>query len=149
MAIHTELRAAPFDALAEVRHHEAALAMVGKVGALSLFIGRMRDFNEGREVQRLFLEHYPGMTEKHLHEICQRATEQWAALDILVLHRTGEIEPGDDMVLIAAWAAHRGDAIDTARFIIEDLKHKAPFWKKEATQAGEQWVERNTSGYQV
>lgn len=147
MVPQIELRPQAFDALGEAGRRQAALALEGKAGALSLFVGKMRDFNEGREVRELFLEHYPGMTEKHLAKLCQQAEQRWSVLDILVLHRTGRVEPGEDIVLVGVWAAHRGDAMDAARFILEDLKRQAPFWKKEAGADGAQWVERNTSGY--
>ncbi|MCY4361996.1 MAG: molybdenum cofactor biosynthesis protein MoaE [Gammaproteobacteria bacterium] len=142
-----ELRLAPFDALAEVKNYQALPANPGKIGAGCIFVGTMRDFNEGEEVRSMTLEHYPGMTEKHLEEICEQAENQWAVHDILLLHRTGDIEVGEDIVLVATWSAHRGDAIDATRFIIEDLKHRAPFWKKEAVKSGERWVDRNTAGY--
>ena len=145
--MRVELRPAPFDAVAEVRDYRASGGISGKSGATSIFIGTMRDFNEGEEVRNMTLEHYPGMTEKHLEEICKQAENRWAVHDILVLHRTGDIEVGEDIVLVATWAAHRGDAIDATRFIIEDLKHRAPFWKKETVSDGERWVDRNTSGY--
>ncbi len=145
--MRVELRSAPFDALTEVKGYQSSPDNPGKSGATCVFVGTMRDFNEGEEVRNMSLEHYPDMTEKHLNEICVQAKKQWPILDILVLHRTGDIEIGDDIVLIAVWSAHRGDAIDATRFIIEDLKHKAPFWKKETVRSGERWVEQNTSGY--
>ena len=145
--MRVQLRPAPFNAVAEVMAYRAGANSPGLSGATSIFIGSMRDFNDGEEVRAMTLEHYPGMTEKHLEDICQQARAQWAVHDILVLHRTGNVEVGEDIVLIAAWAAHRGDAIDATRFIIEDLKHRAPFWKKETVNDGERWVERNTSGY--
>ena len=145
--MRVELRPAPFDAVAEVGDYRTSAGSPGKSGAASIFIGTMRDFNEGEEVRNMTLEHYPGMTEKHLQEICEQAAGQWAVHDILVLHRTGDIEVGEDIVLVATWSAHRGDAIDATRFIIEDLKHRAPFWKKETVSDGERWVGRNTSGY--
>jgi len=147
VVMRVELRPAPFDALAEVSNYQAACGKPGKSGASCIFIGTMRDFNEGEEIRQMTLEHYPGMTEKHLNEICAQAGKQWAVQDLLVLHRTGDIEVGADIVLIATWSAHRGDAMDATRFIIEDLKHRAPFWKKEAVKSGERWVEQNTSGY--
>ena len=145
--VRVELRPAPFDAVTEAGNYRATRGSPGKSGATSIFIGTMRDFNEGQEVGAMTLEHYPGMTEKHLEEICKQAAEQWAVHDFLVLHRTGAVEVGEDIVLVATWAAHRGDAIDATRFIIEDLKHRAPFWKKEAVSDGERWVDGNTSGY--
>lgn len=149
MVPQIELRPQAFDALGEAGRRQAALALEGKVGALSLFVGKMRNFNEDREVRELFLEHYPGMTEKHLAKLCHMAEQRWSVLDIFVLHRIGRVEPGEDIVLVGVWAAHRGDAMDAARFILEDLKHEAPFWKKEAGADGAQWVERNTSGYEA
>lgn len=149
MAPQIELRPQAFEALGEAGRRQTALALEGKAGALSLFVGKMRDFNEDREVRELFLEHYPGMTEKHLAKLCHMAEQRWSVLDILVLHRIGRVEPGEDIVLVGVWAAHRGDAMDATRFILEDLKHEAPFWKKEAGADGAQWVERNTSGYEA
>ena len=145
--MRVELRAAPFDALAEASRYRAQRRGREKTGASSLFIGTLRDLNDGEAVRGMSLEHYPGMTEKYLKEICNRARRQWSLLDVLALHRTGAIATGDDIVLIATWAVHRGDAMDATRFIIEELKHRAPFWKKEMTRTGARWVEQNTSGY--
>ncbi len=145
--MHIELRAEAFDGLAEVKRYQASLNIPGKFGATGIFIGAMRDFNDDAKVRQMTLEHYPGMTEKHLKEIAGQAMKRWSVLDVLVLHRIGHIEISDDIVLIAVWSAHRGDALDATGFIIEDLKHKAPFWKKETGAAGERWVEKNTSGY--
>ena len=145
--MRVELRATPFDAMAEVSAYRAVAGNAGKSGAISVFVGAMRDFNAGEAVHNMTLEHYPGMTEKHLQEICEQAQQQWAVQDILLLHRTGDIEIGADIVLVATWAAHRGDALDATRYIIEDLKHRAPFWKKETVNAGQRWVDCNTSGY--
>jgi len=142
-----EIREQPFEPLVEIERYQSAFARDGKFGATACFIGSMRDFNEGDQVQRMTLEHYPGMTEKHLTEICEGACKQWAVLDALILHRVGEIEIGDPIVLVSIWTAHRGDAFDACRFIMEDLKSKAPFWKKEMLKDGERWVESNTSGY--
>jgi len=118
----------------------------GQAGANAIFIGTMRDLNEGDEVQAMQLEHYPGMTERHLERICLEATDRWGLLDSLVIHRVGKLMPGDPIVLVAAWSAHRRAALDACDFIIEDLKHRAPLWKKESLQTGERWVEKNTEG---
>ena len=142
-----ELRHTPFEPFAEIAAYQAKHAEAGKYGATSCFIGSMRDFNDGSQVQGMTLEYYPGMTEKHLHQICERACARWAVLDALVLHRVGEITIADPIVLVAIWTAHRGDAFDACRFIMEELKSSAPFWKKEVLQDGERWVERNTCGY--
>lgn len=142
-----EIRKEPFDPYAEIGRHESVLEQSGKYGATASFVGIMRDFNEGEAVSRMRLEHYPGMTERHLDEICAQAEKRWRLIDGLVLHRVGEIAIGEAIVVVAVWAAHRGDAMDACRFIIEDLKSRAPFWKKEELESGERWVEKNTEGY--
>ena len=120
----------------------------GKYGATAVFVGTMRDFNEGDNVSQMFLEHYPGMTEKHLEKICTQATADYGLLESLVVHRVGEINPNDPIVLVAVWTAHRKQAFEACREIMEDLKSKAPFWKKEQLNTGKnRWVEKNTKGY--
>lgn len=142
-----EIRPAPFEPYTEIRQYQERIGEKGKYGAAASFVGTMRDFNEGEEVREMALEYYPGMTETHVTGICEEAIGKWKILDCLVLHRVGNIKPGDAIVVIAVWAAHRGDAFDACRHIIEDLKSKAPFWKKETLVQGERWVEKNTSGY--
>jgi len=121
----------------------------GKFGAMTLFVGTMRDFNEGDSVLSMVLEHYPEMTQKHLESIATEALDKFEILDALLLHRVGEIYPNDPIVCVAVWSEHRAAAYDANRFIMEDLKAKAPFWKKE-TLTGEKetlrWVEKNTPG---
>ena len=120
----------------------------GQYGATAVFVGTMRDFNEGDNVSEMFLEHYPGMTEKHLENICLQATGEYQLLESLVVHRVGEIRPNDPIVLVAVWSAHRKQAFEACREIMEDLKSKAPFWKKEQLHDGQnRWVEKNTKGY--
>ncbi len=120
----------------------------GKYGATAVFLGTMRDFNEGDNVSQMFLEHYPGMTEKHLEKICTQATQDFALLESLVVHRVGKINPNDPIVLVAVWTAHRKQAFEACREIMEDLKSRAPFWKKEQLNTGkDRWVEKNTKGY--
>jgi molybdopterin synthase catalytic subunit len=106
----------------------------------------MRDVNEAAAVHAMTLEHYPGMTERHLQRITEEAMGRWDIIDILVLHRVGELRPGDPIVLIAVWSAHRAAAFEACRFLIEDLKSRAPFWKKERLDTGFRWVEKNTPG---
>jgi molybdopterin synthase catalytic subunit len=119
----------------------------GKYGATTVFVGTMRDLNEGDRVQSMILEHYPGMTEKHLQAIAARAMSKWDIQDTLIIHRTGEVHPNDAIVLVAVWSSHRAAAYEANRYIMEALKSKAPFWKKEMLQAGaSRWVERNSSG---
>lgn len=126
------------------------MTLQGRYGATSVFIGTMRDFNQGDDVQSLYLEHYPGMTEKQLAQIVEQARQQWSILDALVIHRIGEVQPNDVLVVVASWSVHRGDAFDASRFIMERLKSSAPFWKKETLCNGQQrWVESNSSGYNV
>ena len=141
-----EVRANPFDPLQEQEQYQRGLPP-GKHGATASFIGSMRDFNEGDQVTAMELEYYPGMTEKHLEKICNEAKDRWAILDILLLHRVGKIAIGEPIVLVTVWTSHRGDAFDACRFIMEDLKSKAPFWKKETLVDGQRWVDCNTSGY--
>ncbi len=137
----------PFDPLQAVREHqEAMMAARGSYGAAALFIGTMRDLNEGDSVRRMTLEHYPEMTRKHLEQISREASERWNIIDTLVIHRVGELHPNDPIVLVAAWSAHRGEAFAACRYLIEELKSRAPFWKKEYLEQGERWVEHNTSG---
>lgn len=136
----------PWQSLAEYQAQQLA----GKYGATAVFVGTMRDFNQGDGVVGMTLEHYPGMTEKQLASIVEQANQQWALLDILLIHRIGDVVPDDSLVLVAAWSAHRGDAFDACRFIMEALKKQAPFWKKERLASGEvRWVESNSNGYQT
>ena len=122
----------------------------GSVGATSIFIGTMRDFNEGSNVIGMTLEHYPGMTEKQLANIVIDAQKQWQLIDTLIIHRVGDLLPNEAIVLVAVWSSHRGDAFDASRFIMEALKSKAPFWKKERlNQSNERWVTHNTDGYKA
>lgn len=143
-----EVRAAALEPWREVADYEQAQsALHGAAGAAAVFVGSMRDLNEGDAVSAMTLEHYPGMTEKHLEKICVAAAGRWDLLDILVVHRVGELHPADPIVLVAVWSAHRKDAFEACRHIMEDLKSNAPFWKKEQLQSGHRWVEKNTSGY--
>ncbi|MDH3452784.1 MAG: molybdenum cofactor biosynthesis protein MoaE [Gammaproteobacteria bacterium] len=143
-----EIRAQAFDPWHELPAFEAAHPeLSGKAGACAVFVGTMRDFNQAADVDAMFLEHYPGMTEKHLHAACDKAMQRWPLHDVLVMHRVGEVHPGQPIVLVAAWSAHRGAAFDACRFVMEDLKSNAPFWKKETLRDGERWVDSNTPGY--
>jgi molybdopterin synthase catalytic subunit len=120
----------------------------GEHGAASVFVGSMRDSNQGDAVQAMWLEHYPGMTEQQLQKIQTEAEQQWALLDVLIVHRVGAVLPADSLVVVAVWSKHRGDAFDASRFIMEALKSRAPFWKKERLADGsERWVESNSGGY--
>jgi len=115
-------------------------------GATTVFVGTMRDFNDDETVSEMTLEHYPGMTEKHLESICTTALDRWDLVDVLLIHRVGVVKPGDPIVLVAVWSAHRKQAYEANRFIMEDLKSKAPFWKKEQLAHEQRWVRSNTAG---
>ena len=138
-----------FDPFMQVQlYQKQQQALVGKYGATNLFIGTMRDFNEGDKVKGMTLEHYPGMTEKQLELVVAKAGGKWSLLDSLVVHRVGDVYPADVLVLVAIWSVHRGDAFDASRFIMEELKSKVPFWKKEILiDDNSRWVEKNTDGY--
>lgn len=144
-----EIRDQSFNPYEELQRHQAALANAGKYGATATFVGTMRDFNEGDAIKGMTLEYYPGMTEKQIERICDTAMQRWTVIDSLVIHRVGILDIGEPIVLVAVWSAHRGDAFDACRYIMEELKHNAPFWKKEQLESGERWVERNTDGYSI
>lgn len=141
-----EIRTSSFDPWDEIKLHQQKMDKEGQYGATASFVGTMRDFNEGESVRSMTLEHYPGMTEKHLEKICEDAHQKWDLIESLVIHRVGLIEIADPIVLVCIWSAHRAQAFDACRFIMEDLKSKAPFWKQESTVEGKRWVEKNTSG---
>ena len=116
-----------------------------RVGAVAAFIGLVRDINDAAAVTTLTLEHYPGMTEKALARIVDEAKARWSVYDALVVHRVGELKPTDQIVLVVVTGAHRGEAFAACEFIMDYLKTRAPFWKKEQTPAGERWVEARAS----
>ena len=111
-----------------------------KIGAIASFVGVVRDFSENRAVSQLELEHYPGMTEKILEKIVRQAKDRWKFIDARIIHRTGSLEPGDQIVLVAVAATHRKEALAACEFIMDYLKTQAPFWKKEKTGKGYVWV---------
>ena len=136
------IQAADFDVSAEIaalRHGNP------RIGAVASFIGLVRDTNEGGTVAEMSLEHYPGMTEKAIEEIMVQARARWSILDALVIHRVGKLRPTDQIVLVVVASAHRGDAFAACEFIMDYLKTRAPFWKKEQTGSGARWVEARES----
>ncbi|WP_291991393.1 molybdopterin synthase catalytic subunit MoaE [Candidatus Accumulibacter sp. ACC007] len=112
-----------------------------QIGALASFVGLVRDTNDGAGVCEMTLEHYPGMTEQALAEIVAEARRRWAIIDALVIHRVGRLVPSDQIVLVAVAGAHRGEAFAACEFIMDYLKTRAPFWKREVTPAGARWVD--------
>ncbi|WP_279151862.1 molybdopterin synthase catalytic subunit MoaE [Photobacterium iliopiscarium] len=119
----------------------AKLAEGNEAGAVVTFIGKVRDFNQGDVVTGLSLEHYPGMTEKALQEIIVQARSRWPLLQTRVIHRVGDLELGDQIVFVGVTSAHRGAAFEACEFIMDYLKTKAPFWKKEQTPVESRWVD--------
>ncbi len=112
-----------------------------RVGALASFLGLVRDINDGASVSGMTLEHYPGMTEKALEAIVVEAKGRWDLYEVLVIHRVGPLQPCDQIVLVAVTSAHRGEAFAACEFIMDYLKTRAPFWKREATPDGGRWVD--------
>ena len=136
------VQTADFDAGREIAALRAGDA---RVGAVAAFIGTVRDVNEASPVSAMTLEHYPGMTEKALAAIVDDARARFDVLDALVVHRVGALAPTDQIVLVVVTSAHRGDAFDACRYIMDYLKTRAPFWKKEDTPAGARWVDARVS----
>ena len=144
-----EVRSQPFDPWAELSQFQAGSHLEpGSYGACATFVGTMRDFNQGEQVETLFLEHYSGMTEKLLEQQAVKIKEEKGLLNFLVIHRVGEIHPNDPIVLVAAWSAHRAAAFDGCRELMEYLKSQATFWKKETldteNENEQRWVDNIT-----
>ena len=112
-----------------------------RIGAIASFIGVVRDLNDGDSVAEMTLEHYPGMTEKSIEAIIAQARARWDMMDALVIHRIGTLKPLDQIVLVVVSSAHRGDAFAACEFVMDFLKTRAPFWKKEQTGKGARWVD--------
>lgn len=141
--VNVRVQREPFDPGAELN---AFLSVTPHAGGIAVFIGQMRDFRgpdraTGEPVSAMTLEHYPGMAERELGALIDEARRRWTLDNVLVIHRSGELGPADPIVLVAAAAAHRSEALEACTFLIDWLKTKAPFWKKEVTPAGAQWVE--------
>jgi molybdopterin synthase catalytic subunit len=138
VTIAVRVQTADFDAGAEMARLRAGNPAIGAVAS---FVGVARDRNDGSAVATLTLEHYPGMTERALQKICEDAAQRWNVIDILVVHRVGELRPLDQIVLVVVTSAHRGEAFACCEFVMDYLKTEAPFWKKEATPQGARWVD--------
>lgn len=111
------------------------------VGGIACFVGLVRDIAGGAEVTAMTLEHYPGMTERQLEEIEAEARSRWPLIDVRILHRHGRLLPGDRIMFCGVASAHRAAAFEACAFLMDWLKTKAPFWKREETPAGDRWVE--------
>ena len=114
------------------------------IGAIASFIGLVRDLPQNR-LQKMTLEHYPGMTEKSLAKIVETAQSRWEVFDAAIIHRVGDLKPADQIVLVSVVSAHRKAAFCACEFIMDYLKTDAPFWKKETDQQGDSWVEAKAS----
>lgn len=136
------VQSADFDVSAEIAALRAGNA---GIGAVASFVGVMRDVNDGDPVRAMTLEHYPGMTEKALEQIVGEAKRRWPVAEALIVHRIGRLSPTDQIVLVVTLAGHREAALAACAFIMDYLKTRAPFWKKEETAAGERWVEARAS----
>lgn len=135
--MHIRVQQAPFDLGAEVN------AFIGDrqdMGAMVTFTGIVRDLARG-DLDRMVIEHYPGMTERALEKIAQEAKDRWSLGDVLVIHRFGDMAPGDQIMMVATLSPHRKDAFEAAEYLMDYLKSRAPFWKKEHTSDGSDWVE--------
>ena len=114
-----------------------------RIGGISIFLGTARDHSKGREVDGITFEHYEGMAQKKLREIRERALKDFDILELLIVHRYGEITIGENIVLIIAGAEHRADAFRACKWAIDELKQITPIWKLEHTPSGEVWVEEH------
>lgn len=144
--MRVEVRDAPLQPWREVGEYEARHLRPGAFGACAVFVGSMRDFNRGDRVRAMTLEHYAGMTERQLADLAEAAIAGHNLIDALVLHRIGDLRPNDPIVVVAAWSAHRADAFAACREMMEALKTRATFWKKETVAGGdgvdgERWVD--------
>ena len=140
------VQAEDFDVNAELARLRGQSA---EVGAIASFVGVVRDINEQQRVATMELEHYPGMTERSITDIMEQARQRWQLIGGRVIHRIGKLAPTDQIVLVAVSSRHRGDAFAACEFIMDFLKTRAPFWKKELTPEGERWVEARCSDQQA
>ncbi len=139
------IQTADFDLAAELAALRTERA---QVGALVSFVGLVRDFSEDANIVNIYLEHYPGMSEKALEQIIEEASRRWQLLGVRVIHRVGELHPHDQIVLVATASSHRADAFAACEFIIDYLKTSAPFWKREQTAQGAKWLDTKQSDQQ-
>lgn len=114
-----------------------------RIGGIAIFLGTARDFSKGKDISSLSFEHYPGMAEKKLNEIRERAIKDYGAIEVSIVHRVGKIGIGENIVLIIAASEHRKEAFKACEFAIDELKRITPIWKKETTITGEEWVEQH------
>lgn len=140
--MHVKVQEADFDPGQEIADIRRRFT---DIGAIVSFVGLVRDFSDGSKVSAMTLEHYPGMTEMALQAIVEEAREKWNVLDATIIHRVGTLEVSDQIVLVLVASSHRQDAFRAAEYMIDQLKTKAPFWKKETTPEGSRWVDAKES----
>lgn len=133
-----QIQAEDFDVSKEL---ELLRVDLPQIGGINVFVGTVRDEDLGQKIEGMVLEHYPGMTEKSLTNILDQAQARWQILNATVIHRIGDLRPGEQIVLVAVASSHRGDAFAACEFIMDYLKTSAPFWKKELTPDGAHWVD--------
>ena len=139
------IQEADFDLAAEL---DTLRRQSKETGALVSFTGLVRDFSGGEKIEAIYLEHYPGMCEKALEKIVAEAGQRWQLLGVRVIHRIGQLQPGEQIVLVATASQHRTDAFAACEFIIDYLKTAAPFWKREQTAHGTHWLDTRKSDQQ-
>jgi molybdopterin synthase catalytic subunit len=140
--VYISVQTEDFDVNAQMQQLRQANAAIG---AITAFIGLVRDLNEGSKISAMTLEHYAGMTEKSLADIAEQARNRWSLQGITIIHRVGELNPSEQIVLVLTASAHRHAAFTSAEFIMDYLKSQAPFWKKETTPNGAHWVDARES----
>lgn len=134
----------PFDPGAELSAFERG---AGRAGAVVSFVGKVRGAAGEKNVASLYLEHYPGVTERSIAAIEDEARKRWALLDVLIIHRVGMLAPGEPIVMVCVASAHRREAFEAADFLMDYLKTEAMFWKKEVRDGGEAWIEPRDADY--
>jgi molybdopterin synthase catalytic subunit len=139
---HVRVQTEPFHFGQE---YEQFLTGDRSAGAVASFVGRVRENNEQQTIHQLELEHYPGMTEKVMTEVLEMAQQRWPLLGARVIHRVGRLMPGENIVLVLTASAHRHAALDACSFIMDHLKTRATFWKKETTPEGQRWIKGRQS----
>ena len=135
--MHVSVQSEFFDFSAEIKNFSETL---GNIGALVTFTGIVRG-QKSNTLDYMFIEHYPGMTETQIKLIVEDAFKRWKICDVLVIHRYGKLEPGEPIMLVATAAEHRREAFEAAEYLMDYLKSRAPFWKKEVLNGEESWVE--------
>lgn len=140
--LEIKIQSSDFDLNAEVKR---LTQISNRIGAVVAFLGLVRDLSKKSNLKFMEIEHYPQMSEKALKEICFKALSRWELDGISLIHRVGRLYPGENIVLVLISSAHRGDAFNASEFVMDFLKSKAPFWKKETTISGSTWVSETPS----